>query len=290
MIRTDSTTTGSAPRAAAGHHQVAQAQILFATDPICSHCWAMEPAWRRFLYHYGAHVEVTHLYGGLLPHWEGFADVGAGIRAPADIPPHWDEVAERYGQPIDASVWLTDPLPSSYPASVAVHAVRALAPEREEAYLRRIRQALFLEARNIARPEVLVACAADVGLDAEQFRAALADPASQDAFAADLEAKSSRGIRGFPTLVVTGPAGEPPRVMRGAQPFHRLERALEAVLGELPPARTASVERVLEEYGSGTTREFSEVLGLDEAATVAALQRAGARGRPLAGSQLWSVE
>ncbi len=268
----------------------ARAEILFATDPICSHCWAMEPAWRRFLYHYGEHVEVTHLYGGLLPHWEGFADAGAGIRAPSDIPPHWDEVAERYGQPIDPSVWLTDPLASSYPASVAVHAVRAIAPEREEDYLRRIRQALFLEARNIARPEVLIACAVDIGLDAARFEAALRDPASQDAFAADLEKKVRTGIRGFPTLIVTGPAGEQPWVMRGSQPFFRLERALQAALGELPPAREVSIEAVLEEYGSGTTREFSEVLGLDEEATEAALREAKARSRPLAGSHLWQVE
>lgn len=270
--------------------QPARAEILFATDPICSHCWAMEPAWRRFLYHYGEHVEVTHLYGGLLPHWEGFADAGAGIRAPSDIPPHWDEVAERYGQPIDPSVWLTDPLASSYPASVAVHAVRAIAPEREEDYLRRIRQALFLEARNIARPEVLIACAVDIGLDAARFEAALRDPASQDAFAADLEKKVRTGIRGFPTLIVTGPAGEQPWVMRGSQPFFRLERALQAALGELPPAREVSIEAVLEEYGSGTTREFSEVLGLDEEATEAALREAKARSRPLAGSHLWQVE
>lgn len=267
--------------------ETARAGILFVTDPICSHCWAMEPSWRRLLYHYGDHVEVTHLYGGLLPQWEGFADVGAGIRSPADIPPHWDEVAERYGQPIDPSVWLTDPLPSSYPPSVAVHAVRAIAPEREEDYLRRIRQALFLEARNIARPEVLMACAADIGLDAKAFEAALHDPASRDAFAADLEAKARSGIRGFPTLVVSGPADERPWVLRGSQPFFRLERVLEGVLGELPPAREMSVEAVLEAYGSGTTREFSEVLGLDEAATEAALRKAGAEARPLAGSHLW---
>lgn len=90
-----------------------RARILYATDPICSHCWAMEPAWRRFLYLYGDHVEATSLYGGLLPEWEGFADVGAGIREPADIPPHWDEVFERYGQPINGSVWHSDPLSSA---------------------------------------------------------------------------------------------------------------------------------------------------------------------------------
>lgn len=284
------TITYEVSREAAGEVGAARARILFATDPICSHCWAMEPAWRRFLYHYGDHVEATHLYGGLLPRWEGFADVGAGIRGPEDIPPHWGEVAERYGQPIDPSVWLTDPLPSSYPPSVAVHAVRALAPDREEDYLRRMRQALFLEARNIARPEVLVACAADIGLDAARFAAALEDPASQAAFAADLEMKARLGIRGFPTLIVTGPASEQPWVMRGSQPYFRLERALEAALGELPPAREASVDAVLRAYGSGTTREFSEVLGLDEAATEAALRQAGARSRELAGSRLWLAE
>ncbi|HEX5580501.1 MAG TPA: DsbA family protein [Gemmatimonadaceae bacterium] len=278
---TDTPTTGAAP--------IATARILFATDPICSHCWAMEPAWRRFLYHYGEHVEVTHLYGGLLPQWEGFADMGAGIRVPADIPPHWDEVVERYGQPIDPSVWLTDPLDSSYPPSVAMHAVRAIAPEREEDYLRRIRQALFLEARNIARPEVLVACATDIGLDRASFEAALHAPASQAAFEGDLAQMRARGLRGFPTLVVTGPAVETPWIMRGSQPYFRLERALEAVLGALPPAREVSVEDVLREYRSGTTREFAEVLGLDAEATETELRRAGARSRPLANSQLWSA-
>lgn len=265
-----------------------RADVLYATDPICSHCWAMEPAWRRFLYLYGEHVEATHLYGGLLPGWEGFMDSG-GIRKPSDIPPHWEEVVERYGQPIDPSVWYTDPLASSYPASEAVHAVRSIEPEREEDYLRRIRQAVFLEARNIARTEVLVACAEEIGVDEERFEAAFHDPASGEAFAADREAMRARGLRGFPSLVVSGPASAEPWVMRGTQPFFRLERALTAVLGELPPAREVSVEAVLQEYGSGTTREFSEVLGLDEAETEAALRKAGARSRPLAGSQLWSV-
>lgn len=280
--------SGSAALAAPAIAPAARAEILFATDPICSHCWAMEPAWRRFLYHYGEHVHVTHLYGGLLPGWDGFRD-SAGIQKPTDIPPHWAEVADRYGQPIDASVWLTDPLDSSYPASVAVHAVRTLAPEREDDYLRRIRQALFLEARNIARREVLVACAVDIGLDATAFATAFDDKSSAASFAADLAQKQRDGIRGFPTLVVTGPGSEQPWVLRGSQPFFRLQRALEAVLGELPEARPVDAKSVLEAYGSGTTREFSEVLELDAPATEAVLRAAGARSRGLAGSQLWSL-
>lgn len=265
----------------------AQAKILFATDPICSHCWAMEPTWRRFQYLYGEHFETTHLYGGLLLSWEGFRD-SAGISRPSDIPPHWREVAERYGQPIDPSVWHTDPLASSTPASVAALAVRSFAPEREEDYLRRVRQALFLEARNIARPDVLSACAVDIGLDRARFELAFGSTESTAAFEADLASKAHAGIRGFPTLVVEGPAVEQPRLLRGSQPFHRLEAALEAVLGGLPPARPVAVQAVLDEYGSGTTREFSEVLQLSAEETEAALREAGARSAELAGSHLWS--
>lgn len=271
-----------------GGTQTAQGQILFATDPICSHCWAMEPAWRRFLYHYGEHVAVTHLYGGLLPGWEGFMDSG-GIRKPSDVAPHWEEVVERYGQPIDPSVWYTDPLSSSYPASEAVHAVRAIAPDREDDYLRRIRQAVFLEARNIARTEVLIDCAADIGLDADRFAEVLSDPSIREAFANDRHTMGRLGLRGFPSLVVAGPASDRPWMMRGSQPYFRLERALKAVLGELPPTREVSVNAVLEAYGSGTTREFSEVLELDEQTTEAALREAGAQSRPLAGSHLWTT-
>jgi predicted DsbA family dithiol-disulfide isomerase len=263
-------------------------KILYATDPICSHCWAMEPAWRKFLYHYGEHVEAGHVYGGLLPRWEGFADMGAGIGKPADVAPHWDEVVERYGQPIDSSVWYRDPLSSSFPSSVALHAVRRLDPAREEAYLRRVREQLFLEAKNIARADVLIAAATDVGLDAERFRQEFESAASWEAFVKELEELRTLPVRGFPTLIVSGPAVEEARVLRGTQPYFRMERALEAALGELPPRRTVEVAEVLDEYGSGTTREFMEVLELDEAQAEAALRAAGARSVPLAGSALWS--
>jgi protein-disulfide isomerase-like protein with CxxC motif len=266
----------------------ARAEILYVTDPICSHCWAMEPGWRKLLYHYGDRITVRHLYGGLLPGWQGFADVGAGIRGPADVAPHWEEVVERYGQPIDPSVWLRDPLSSSFPASIAAYTVRLLAPELEEAYLRRIRDALFLEARNVARPEVLTACAADVGVDEARFKASFERGEGVAAFEAGLAELRGLPVRGFPTLIVSGAEGVQPWIMRGTQPYFRLERALGAVLGELPPHRSTALDDVLAAYGSGTTLEFAEVLelGLDE--TAAALRRAGMRERAVAGSAWWT--
>jgi cytosine/adenosine deaminase-related metal-dependent hydrolase len=51
-----------------------------------------------------------------------------------------------------------------------------------------------------------------------------------------------------------------------------------------------TVEEVLLASGTGTTREFGEVLELEEDATVAALRKAGARSLPGYGNHLWSLE
>lgn len=261
-------------------------QVLYITDPICSACWAMEPAWRRFLFHYGEQVEVRHLYGGLLPRWEGFADVGAGIRGPADLIPHWQEMTAYSGQPTDPRVWSTDPLDSSYPPSIALHTVRSIAPEQEERYLRRFREALFLENKNIARPEVLAACAADIGLDGEQFATLYAAGIGKAGFQRDLQDVRRLPVRGFPTLLFVEPDGNA-TVLRGTQPFANIERAFLSAAAAAPSTAQPAPEAALHAYESGTTREFAELLGLSTEATERALEAAGAVPAPVAGSYLW---
>ncbi|HJZ46871.1 MAG TPA: DsbA family protein [Roseiflexaceae bacterium] len=263
-------------------------EIVYATDPICSHCWAMEPAWRKLLYHYGQHLSVHHLYGGLLPGWDGFRDAGAGIARPADVAPHWAEVARHYGQPIDPGVWLRDPLPSSYPPSIALHAVRMLAPERETSFLRRIREALFLEARNIARPELLASSAAAEGIDAAQFEMLFHSGIAERAFRHDLEQVGRLGVRGFPTLIFRGRGGQTTTV-HGTQPYARLEQALLQLTGLPRAGRAPTPDEALAAYRIGTTREFAELLGLDHGAAIQVLETSGAVRTPVAGDALWSA-
>ncbi|HEU4630619.1 MAG TPA: DsbA family protein [Gemmatimonadaceae bacterium] len=267
---------------------VAPARIVIATDPICSRCWAMEPALRRLRYHHGSRVAITRAYGGLLPRWAHFHDREVGIRAPGDVVSHWSAVARHHGQPIDPSVWRTDPLASSYPPTIALHVVRHLVPALEEAYLRRLRHALFLEARNVSREEVLIACAADVGVDWETFAAAYQAGAGAVAFSRELTTLRRLGVHSFPTLLVAGPAQTEPLLLRGAQTYERLVATLGRALGHtLPPDRWVTPMEALAAYGTGTLREFGELLGLDDAATAGALRAAGARVDELASGQLW---
>jgi predicted DsbA family dithiol-disulfide isomerase len=248
----------------------------------------MEPAWRKLLYHYGQHLSVRHLYGGLLPGWDGFRDASAGIARPADVARHWAEVTRHYGQPIDPSIWLRDPLPSSYPPSIALHAVRMLAPERESNFLRRIREALFLEARNIARPELLAEYAGAEGIDAAQFAMLFHGGIAERAFRRDLEEVGRLGVRGFPTLIISGREGQT-TALHGSQPYARLEQVLLRLTG-LPRVELAPTpDKALAAYGAGTTREFAELLGLEHSAAVQVLAASGAVRTPLAGDALWSA-
>src|SRR4051812_12242855 len=84
--------------------------LYYVTDPICSHCWALEPVLRRFEKQYGHHFTIQTVMGGLLETWEGFADAANGISGPADVAAHWREVGEHSRMPIDGSVWLEHPI------------------------------------------------------------------------------------------------------------------------------------------------------------------------------------
>lgn len=265
-----------------------RAHVLVATDPICSRCWAMEPAWRKLVFHYGDLLTVTHVYGGLLPRWHHFRDRNFPIETPADVVRHWTEMARVHGQPIDPSVWLRDPVPSSYPPSIALHVVRHIAPALEERYLRRLRQALFLEAKNVAREEVLIACAADLGLDWEAFAAAYQAGAGAEPFARDLRSLSSLGVTALPTLLVRGGRRGAVQVLRGPQRYAQLRAALRDAVGtDLPPERPITPATALQAYGSGTAREFAELLELDEPTAEAELRAAGALVDRYASGRVW---
>jgi hypothetical protein len=123
-------------------------QITYFTDPICSSCWGIEPQLRRLKLEYGAYLHIDYRMGGLLPDWSYNS---GGISKPSDVAGHWDEVSHHYEMPIDGDVWLEDPLPSSYPPSIAFKAAQMQDETRAIAFLRRIREMVFLEKKNITR-------------------------------------------------------------------------------------------------------------------------------------------
>lgn len=245
-------------------------KVIYFTDPICSSCWGIEPQLRRMKLEYHDCVEVEYHMGGLLPKWEGFN--GGGISKPSDVSHHWDEVSAYYDMPIDGDVWLEDPLPSSYPPSVAFKAAQLQDKDKAVAYLRRIREMVFLEKKNITKWEYMQLAAEQCGLDVERFKKDYDGPAQQ-LFRDDLQLAAKMGVRGFPTLFFTNASGVNSLVY-GFRPYDQFESSImqlypQAVKSPMPP----SLEKLFAVYPTLTAREVAVIQGVSRQDAVNALMR-----------------
>ncbi len=262
--------------------------VTYYTDPICSACWAMEPAWRTFLARFADVIEVRHVYGGLLRDWADHAVSGSGPQGPADLTHHWEQMAYATGQAVDASVWTRDPVLSSYPASIAAVAARRVAPASEAAFLRSLREQLFVEGRNIERPETWWKAADASGVDRAKLTIELNSGAAERDFLEDLATTRARGVRGFPTVELA--LGDNGLTFFGPQPLARLESALMTLTERPQPTRAVTVADAIANLGTGTTSEYAQFLDVTPARAERLLSQAGMRGRKLTGGTLWTVE
>ncbi|MEJ5962765.1 DsbA family protein [Pedobacter immunditicola] len=90
---------------------------------------------------------------------------------PSDVASHCEEAGDYYEMPIDGDVWFEDPFDSSYPPSIAVKAAELQGKEKGVSFMRRVREMLFLEKKNITKWEHLQQAAREIGLDTFQFKA-----------------------------------------------------------------------------------------------------------------------
>ena len=90
---------------------------------------------------YGEYFDIDYRMGGLLPSWTDYQR--GPITQPSDVASHWEEVCMIHGIPLDGDIWLEDPLPSSYPPSIAFKAAQMQDGDLAILFLRRIKE-IFL--------------------------------------------------------------------------------------------------------------------------------------------------
>lgn len=234
-------------------------KVIYYTDPICSSCWGIEPALRKLKLAYGEFIEIEYRMGGLLPDWSYNS---GGISKPSDVAHHWDEVSTYYDMPIVGDVWIEDPLPSSYPPSIAFKAAQLQGNEKAILFLREIREMVFLKKKNITKWEHLELAAKNVGLDVVQFKKDYEGKA-QGLFKEDLQSGKESGVRGFPTMFFTDTTGRTEMVY-GAKPYSVYESALLKLHpGAVKHAYETSWSYVFSKYRSLTAKEFAELTGTE---------------------------
>ncbi|MFD0960038.1 DsbA family oxidoreductase [Paenibacillus chungangensis] len=243
-----------------------KATLYYVTDPICSHCWALEPALRRFQLQYGHYFEFHTVMGGLLESWDGFGDAKNGISKPADVAGHWREVGEHSRMPIDGSLWLDNPIQSSYPASRVFKVIQQKDERLAHTFLRRAREAVFTFNRNIGERQVLGEIVKQLGLDSMEILSEADQPQSQNLLEQDFTLARRLGVRGFPTIVMMNAENKGVKIV-GARSLDEYVQGLEQVLThatELQPKPQPDISSLLPVEKLLFSRELEVLYDLEQ--------------------------
>lgn len=276
---------------------MATIEVTEFTDPGCVWSWSSEPKLRRLRLQYGERVAWRRVFGIQIDDLKlSFPDRDA-IDSTEDWRADWLAVAEHTGAPITQRLeWMHA---STWPASRAAKAAEAQGDAVADAVLRRLREAVFVDGRPADSPERIAAALRGVP-DLGQLLDDLDSDAVAEAVQRDFEetrdphphvvglkedgphpgpAKAEGAVLrySFPTLIVTGPAGE--RVLPGWRTIEQYTEAFETVAPELSGTSSSLLDpnEALERYRSlnaedlllltGSTEPPSEAVELSTATT-----------------------
>jgi predicted DsbA family dithiol-disulfide isomerase len=243
--------------------------ISYVTDPFCPWSWGAEPSWRRLLGEFGDEVAITYVI--------------SGTRGAQPDPREWLDAAAATGMPVDPRGIMADAPASTQPAGLAVKAVAEQADPGP--FLRRVREAIFLERRRVDRGDALLDVAREVvpELDLDTLRIAFGSHGPVEALGADFE-RAAGSPR--PALVVDG------AVVDGRAPFAEWRAALVAA-GAQPRDGTLGIEDALRRFGACTTAEIAALCDLPGPRAPAELWRLAldwrVRARRVLGGELWEL-
>lgn len=180
-------------------------EVMFFTDPYCSWCWATDPIILALEEKYREQLKFHYVFGGLIKNMDDFYDETNGIKDARAVIPHWREVSEMIGQPIDEFLWEDIAKLrnfSSFPANIACKSAFLQGEEIGTKFLRNMKIAVFTDRKIISDSKVYNEIArATKGLDFEQFRQDLENAKAENSFENDLISCRKWSVSVFPTML-----------------------------------------------------------------------------------------
>ena len=200
-------------------------ELVYFANPMCSWCYGFHEGFAAALGARPGAVSATIALGALREDTEPMRpDQKAYLRDA------WTRVGAMSGRPFAFDLLeREDFVYDTRPASRAVAAVRAAAPERALTYLGAVQTAFYRDNRDVTQGEVLGAIAREQDLDAAIVETALADPETADTLAGENAEVGRLGVTGYPTvLALTRP--KPRVVALGFQPADAVAGAIDDAL------------------------------------------------------------
>lgn len=240
--------------------------VYYVTDPICSHCWGLEPVLRRFKKQYGQYFHFHTVMGGLLEKWgDGPVDPANGIYVPEDVAGHWQEVGKSTRMPIDGSVMIHHPVQSSYPPSRVFKVIQKhYGNDQANIFLRRAREALFVFNQNISAKEVLITIVDQLGFAGKEIVELAESDFGQELLNEDLKLAAEIGVRGFPAIIMINEQNQAVKIV-GNRPLENYISGLSRLLDEdVVPDSPPSFARLLAEEKLLFAKEIEVMYDLEK--------------------------
>jgi len=243
---------------------VDQLEIIYYTDPLCCWSWGFEPQWRRLLFEFNEIISLRYCMSGLIPSWDSYNDPMHSVSRPIQMGPVWMHAAQMTGMPMHHNIWMENPPASSYPSCIAVKSMMLQSTAAGIQFLRRLRETVMLEGKNIASLQVIRSLAEGFAknnfpsLDLQRFQDDMQGE-GLEAFRKDVQEVNYRNISRFPTLVMKY-SNKQPIMITGYRPYTVLLDAVNHVTGGLIPGKRIDVEEYKKFGGSLTDRELKEIL------------------------------
>lgn len=229
-----------------------EVRVELLTDPWSVWCWGFEPV-RRALEHRYPTIRFRFLLGGM------FEKLPDPERHGFDLDRFFGTVHRTTGMPVTVDGVREDRPTSTYPACIHLHAVRLVDAERTERTLRKLREAAYLDGRNISNREAGADAAEAAGVDREAFLDALDSGEPKREFKTRLNALERQGLQAYPTLIVTGQEGR--TTVQGFQPLPSVVAIAEEVSGRVHAAMPPpEIDEIVGEGERVATREVAETL------------------------------
>lgn len=171
-------------------------KLLYVMDPMCGWCYGFQPELEAFLKRYPL-AEVDWIMGGLAPD----TDQPMDENLKATISAYWYQIETKCRVNFNHDFWrLNTPYRSTYSACRAVISAESLKEKSAPQMVKAIQSAYYLEAKNPALNETLLACARLIEIDEDAFRAEFASEETEQKLQQHIQLSRHLQVSGFPAL------------------------------------------------------------------------------------------
>ncbi|NJC26461.1 DsbA family protein [Neolewinella antarctica] len=207
--------------------QLADAEIIYVGDPMCSWCWGISPALNRLEKAAAANgIPYRIVVGGLRP--------GGGDPWDAEmkkfIGHHWDQVTERSGQPFGRALFERDTFNyDTEPACRAVVTARTMNPAVESRFFELVQYRFYVLNEDPNHTDFYRPICEELALDFTAFSTLFTSQKMVDATEQDFRLNRSWGVTGYPTVVIRK-GDQLTALARGFATFESMWGAVEALV------------------------------------------------------------